>query len=347
MAPGDSCRDGRSHENLPVVKIALAVVATVALTLVGPVPRAAAVGSFDGTYSGVLNYQANTSQGTNTGSAPIGFSVTNNSISGQFGPVPLYGTVNFSGTVDASGAALAGAAYGCALSAKLSASGAGSGSITGCNDQGGTASGSFNFTRTAQSPTSQPRPVNPTVNTHLPASGIGYYSYCTTSERLSNGECRYTWGTPKLIYFVTKLATGWNERHPGLPLGIGDLSQQGGGQFGSHTAGHKSGQEADIRAIRVNWQRCAKTQLPADCATSFQGPDYSRSLTKELVEEILATKPPSGLNIYVIFNDSKIPNICHDRAGKPQIHNDHLHLIVDPRPLDTKRFKATGERCPR
>lgn len=109
----------------------------------------ATAASFDGTYSGTLNYQATSPDiGSISGSTSITFAISGGSLQGSFGPVPQYGTLSFNGAVNASGAATAGASFGCSVSLSISPSGTFTGAITGCADQGGTAGGQVSGQRT-------------------------------------------------------------------------------------------------------------------------------------------------------------------------------------------------------
>lgn len=130
------------------LRSALAEKANACATKAQTTSAGASITSFDGTYTGALSYQATSPDiGSLSGSTGITFTVSNGSLQGNFGPVPQYGTVSFSGSVNASGSATAGAAYGCSVSLSISPSGGFTGAITGCADQGGSASGSISGKR--------------------------------------------------------------------------------------------------------------------------------------------------------------------------------------------------------
>jgi len=132
------------------------VLAALAALLLGAAYASAVAGAYDGAYQGTLSYTADVpGTGTVSGSAPLSLSVAGGGVSGSF-TVPYYGTISFSGTASSSGSATATAPYGCVLSMRFTVSGSSanvSGSISGCSDQGGSASGSFTATRVSAPPT--------------------------------------------------------------------------------------------------------------------------------------------------------------------------------------------------
>jgi hypothetical protein len=134
----------------------LLVVAALAVLLAGA-QASASTGAYDGSYQGSISYVANVPDyGTVTGSAPLTFTVTGGSVSGSF-TVPNYGTIAFSGSVTSSGSATATASYGCVLSMHLALTGTSvsvSGTVSGCSDQGGTASATISATRVSAPPSS-------------------------------------------------------------------------------------------------------------------------------------------------------------------------------------------------
>lgn len=139
------------------------------------------------------------------------------------------------------------------------------------------------------------------VNTSLPTPGPGYYSYKPTTQQF---------GLPETIRAVQAIGTNWQRTHPQGPrLGIGDISNRGGGPMRGH-ASHQRGVDFDLRAIRGDGQEAGVT---------YQSPVYSRPLTQELVNLI---RTNGILRVqYIFFND---PSVLDVRRWPH--HDDHLHV---------------------
>jgi len=81
----------------------------------------------------------------------------------------------------------------------------------------------------------------PAVNTQLPASGTGFYSFSANRGK--------QWGLKKTIQAIEAIAKAWNAKHPGSPIGVGNISFSGGGTMPPHSS-HKRGVDVDFRPQR-------------------------------------------------------------------------------------------------
>jgi hypothetical protein len=142
----------------------------------------------------------------------------------------------------------------------------------------------------------------------LPSPGLSHYY---TEDRL--------YGTSLTIEALTEIGRIWSLRRAAPTVGIGDISQRGGGQISGH-ASHRKGVDVDIRPMRSDG---------TEGATTWQDPLYSGELTQELVDlfygnGVLAIK-------LIFFNDPLIVG----RTNWPN-HDNHLHV----------RFYLPGEQSP-
>jgi peptidoglycan L-alanyl-D-glutamate endopeptidase CwlK len=154
--------------------------------------------------------------------------------------------------------------------------------------------------------------VYPAVNAQLPAAGLGFETYYASDSRgrpdIPPGYHRY--GLREVCRAIEGIAAEWYRRHAQGPrLGIGDLSLVGGGPTPRHGA-HQRGLEVDIRPLRSDGRL-----LPV----TFNDPNYSRSLTQELVDVI--TRNPILPVRVILFND---PGVSGVRAYPG--HDNHLHV---------------------
>lgn len=142
----------------------------------------------------------------------------------------------------------------------------------------------------------------PAVNTQLPISGTGYYSYSKFREK--------QFGLPDTIKAIKKIGELWFKKHPRGPvIGIGNISKNGGGPVPPHSS-HQTGLDVDFRLLRTDGARIGIT---------FRDPSYSLSRTQDLVNTILNN---SVLSVKLILcNDNKLKGV------KPWPgHDDHLHV---------------------
>lgn len=153
--------------------------------------------------------------------------------------------------------------------------------------------------------TTAPPPVtrraHPSINTPLPRSGPGFYSYKPTSQQ---------YGLPETIQALQAIGSAWQKAHPQGPrIGIGDISLRGGGPMRGHKS-HQKGVDVDVRLVRND-----RREEP----TRYQSPQYSRALTQELINRIRAN---GILGVrFILFNDPRATGV------KPwPNHDDHLHV---------------------
>jgi murein endopeptidase len=128
---------------------------------------------------------------------------------------------------------------------------------------------------------------------------------------------------PQTINALEAIAANWNQARPNGPrIGIGDISFQGGGLMPPHKS-HQVGLDADIRLMRNDGR-----ELPI----KFQDPAYSRTLTQELVNRIIAN---GILRVqYIFFNDPQVQSV-RPWPG----HDNHLHVRFYP-PGNANPFAA-------
>jgi len=147
------------------------------------------------------------------------------------------------------------------------------------------------------------RKPHPEVSTQLPASGLGFYSY-KTSTRFKQ------YGIPETITVLINVGMRWAAKHPGGPrIGIGEISLEGGGCIAGH-ASHQMGVDVDMALMR-NDGREEHTVVGAAA--------YSRPFTQELVDLLRAN---GILKVKRIFlNDSKIKGREYQAN-----HDNHIHV---------------------
>ena len=102
------------------------------------------------------------------------------------------------------------------------------------------------------------------VNADMGEGGQGWYRYP------AKGPSRIDYGQPGVVAAMTNLASDWNLKHPSHPIGIGDLSQFGGGFSKMHPkGGHRGGVIVDIRPMRTDG-----AMLPIDFPSSIYLENY-------------------------------------------------------------------------
>jgi|GEM_PF-6977668 len=142
----------------------------------------------------------------------------------------------------------------------------------------------------------------PAVNTQLPISGTGYYSYAQFREK--------QFGLPETIKAIEEIGKVWFQNHrTGPVVGIGNISKNGGGPVPPHKS-HQTGLDVDFRLLRADGARIGIT---------FRDPNYSLARTQDLINTILSN---SVLSVKLILcNDNKLKRV------KPWPgHDDHLHV---------------------
>lgn len=143
------------------------------------------------------------------------------------------------------------------------------------------------------------------VATQLTVPSAGLYGYTAAEKRF---------GVATVIQAVKAIGQTWNNLHPDAPIGVGNISKNGGGPLPPHVS-HKNGIDVDVRPMRKD-----KEKEPV----TFSDTDYSRPLTQELVNVIRANNVLAIKTIF--FNDPNVTGV-QPAAG----HHNHLHV----------RFKLT------
>ena len=138
------------------------------------------------------------------------------------------------------------------------------------------------------------------VDTQLIVPATGLYGYTSASKRF---------GLKRVIEAVEAIGETWNALHPDAPIGVGNISKQGGGTLPPH-ASHKKGIDVDLRPMRKD-----KKQEPV----TFQDSAYSRALTQELVKVVRANTV-LGID-RIFFNDPNVTGVA-PLTG----HHNHLHV---------------------
>ncbi len=142
------------------------------------------------------------------------------------------------------------------------------------------------------------------VDKILPAVGSGYVTY----RREPGGADQY--GRASTIRAIQELGEAWAVRHARPRLAIGDISRRGGGPFPPHRS-HQSGTDVDIRPLTNNG---------IEEATNVQAANYSRTLTRELLQLIKEKFP----GVTVLFNDQRL--ISEGLSRKAPGHDNHMHV---------------------
>jgi hypothetical protein len=142
----------------------------------------------------------------------------------------------------------------------------------------------------------------PAVNTQLPISGTGYYSYAQFREK--------QYGLADTIRAIQKIGELWFADHRSGPLiGVGNISKQGGGPVPPHSS-HQTGLDVDFRLLRTDGARIGIT---------FRSPSYSRTRTQALVNTI-RSNPILQVKL-ILCNDDRLQGV-QPWPG----HDDHLHV---------------------
>lgn len=144
-----------------------------------------------------------------------------------------------------------------------------------------------------------PDPLPPVgVKLTLPAPGL----YGTHNEQRR-------FGITETIAALQEVGVIWERRYPGSPIGIGDISQEGGGEISGH-ASHRKGVDFDVRPQRSDGDKKPVT---------YHDSPYSRDKTQELIDLMCAN---SALAVRMIFfNDPEARGV----QEWPN-HDNHLHV---------------------
>lgn len=134
----------------------------------------------------------------------------------------------------------------------------------------------------------------------LGKAGPGFYWYGSTNTMAY-------YGTANTIATLQEVTRQWQEEYPGYRLGVGDISNPHGGYLPGHVS-HRLGVDLDLRLMRKDGREAPST---------YQDSSYSRALTQELVDRLLAT----GEVETIFFNDMMVLGV----SPWPN-HDDHLHV---------------------
>jgi endonuclease G len=142
----------------------------------------------------------------------------------------------------------------------------------------------------------------PAVNTQLPISGTGYYSYSQHRHK--------QFGLSETIKAIQEIGKLWFTSHSSGPVfGVGNISLNGGGKMEPHQS-HRTGLDVDIRLLRKDGARIGVT---------FKDPNYSLTRTQQLVNTILKN-PILKVNL-ILCNDPRLKGVTPSPG-----HDDHLHV---------------------
>lgn len=162
------------------------------------------------------------------------------------------------------------------------------------------------------------------VGTRLPRSGPGF----TTT----NNNRKY--GIPETVQALQAIAAEWSRRHPEVVMGVGDMSQEGGGKIDPHVS-HRAGLDADVHLL-INNQRITSTD-----------PRF-REWRRYVEEFAQLVKRNSVLPVKKVwFQDPQrqTKNVDHITDG----HTKHLHIrfcmpAAYRSQLDLGRIYGPGEK---
>jgi len=142
------------------------------------------------------------------------------------------------------------------------------------------------------------------VETVLPESGVGYVTF----NRETGGRDQF--GRASTVRSIQHFGELWHERHPTVPVAIGDMSRRGGGPFPPH-ASHADGRDVDIRPLTNNGR---------NEPTNIAAANFSHALTRELIVLIRETFDPDA----IFFNDPL--TIQEGLTRRAAGHHNHLHV---------------------
>ncbi len=171
-------------------------------------------------------------------------------------------------------------------------------------------------------PPARSQDVTP-VFTQLPEPSPGLYGYGGNFPPEDGGGTyrRGQFGTTETIESVKELGERWKEKYPnGPPIGVGDISRQGGAAWPKKPDGdpwhdeHLEGKHVDIRPMRKD-----EANSPVDYRNAQE---YDRERTQELLNEIEKDDNVCG----IIFNDPQITSERITIESDPSTHNNHLHI---------------------
>ena len=146
----------------------------------------------------------------------------------------------------------------------------------------------------------------------LPAEGRFFYSWDPLLHRSPDRPGR-RWGNARLVRLVLRIAVAYGAAHPGLRVGIGDLSRKHGGPFGPKHVSHQNGLDVDVYFPRLDGRE--------------RPPDRPDQLDRPLAQELVTRFVHAGaIRIFVgpnthLTGPSRVVQVL---AG----HDNHFHVRI-------------------
>ncbi len=127
--------------------------------------------------------------------------------------------------------------------------------------------------------------------------------------KLNPTKSKRQWAKQEVVAALESVAKEWHKRHPDLPIRIGEISKQGGGELPPHKS-HQKGGDVDVGVMPVY----SDGKKPA-----YGNADYSRDLTQELIDVF---RDYSTLEIrMIIFADPEVAG-----TAIRSDHAKHFHV---------------------
>ena len=123
---------------------------------------------------------------------------------------------------------------------------------------------------------------------------------------------KYRFAIAQAAAAVEEVGRIWSLRRASPRLGVGDISQKGGGTIPDHGS-HKLGRDIDMDMLRNDGTETDSGRI------TFQSPNYSLELTQELVD-LWHANGTLALKV-IFFNDPDIVG-----ANWEDNHDNHLHV---------------------
>jgi penicillin-insensitive murein endopeptidase len=217
-------------------------------------------------------------------------------------------------------------------------------------------------TKTASRPASEPKPRPAAKPKPVPSESVGSPS----DGRLVGGthlepkpylrvvpayvEHDRRWGHPALINMLERAARRVAKRYPGSVLGVGDISQKGGGDVHLHRS-HESGRDADVAFYVLDAKNkpvAGKTFLRFDAtlkSTELEGARFDVARNWLFVQELLRD-PKAHVSHIFVAEPLRLALLAHARKigvvpalrtraafalmqpSTTQPHDDHFHVRI-------------------
>ena len=145
------------------------------------------------------------------------------------------------------------------------------------------------------------------IQSQLPSSVPGLYGYGSRARKF---------GLQSTINALKEIGRRWQRDHPNAPpIGIGDISKQGGGRISGH-ASHRRGIDIDLDVIGTD----RRPRRPPTITRWHRY--YSRTRTLELIKVIVEVRRPRR----IYFNDPAAHRLYPGLIRTWPNHNGHLHV---------------------